>query len=234
MADEHFQRARSPEAKRQRERAILDAARALASEYSVREVTLTDVAAAVGMHKSAMLRYFETREQIFLTLTGQEWGDWSSTVCDRLAALAQPTPADVATLLVESLMARPLFCDLLVHAPLNLERNVSPETVREFKIRAIAAHGAVAAELQRLFGLERDLAGDVVTVAASMAGALRQMAEPGPRLRELYRTDPELSHAIVDVPPQLRRIIAALIVGLPAGPGRADPRSRVATDARGV
>ncbi|GAB2651594.1 hypothetical protein [Kribbella swartbergensis] len=166
------------------------------------------------MHKSAMLRYFETREQIFLTITGQEWREWSSAVCERLQGLTKATPADVAALLAESLMARPLFCDLLVHTPLNLERNVSPGTVREFKILAIEVHGNVVAELRRLFGLERAVAGDVVTVATSMAGALRQMAEPGPRLRELYRTDPELSHAVVDVPPQLKRIIEALIVGL--------------------
>ncbi|MGP4085531.1 hypothetical protein [Streptomyces sp. KR55] len=139
----------------------------------------------------------------------------SSAVCDHLAALTEPTPADIATLLTQSLMTRPLFCDLLVHAPLHLERNVSPETVREFKILAIAAYASVAAELQRLFGLDQTLAGDVVTVAVSMAGALRQKAEPGPRLRELYRSDPELSHAIADVPPQLQRIIEALIIGLP-------------------
>ncbi|MFE0460651.1 TetR family transcriptional regulator, partial [Kitasatospora sp. NPDC058965] len=49
-------RARSPEAKRAREAAILDAAARLATEHGVRVVTLTDIAATVGMHKSAMLR----------------------------------------------------------------------------------------------------------------------------------------------------------------------------------
>ena len=67
-----FQRARSSEAKAVRERAILDAARALAAERSIRAITLTDIAEAVGMHKSAMLRYFETREEIFLRLTADE------------------------------------------------------------------------------------------------------------------------------------------------------------------
>lgn len=211
---EQFLRARSPEAKQQREQAILDAARGLASRQSVREVTLTDVADAVGMHKSTMLRYFETREQIFLTLAAQEWEEWSTPLCNRLASLDRATPAQAAELLTDSLMARPLFCDLLVHAPLNLERNVSMQTVRDFKIRVIAAHAAVVAELQRLFALEESEAMNVVTVATSMAGALRQMAEPGPRLRELYRSDPELAHAIVEVPPRLRSIIEALILGI--------------------
>ncbi|HWD02044.1 MAG TPA: hypothetical protein VG674_06285 [Amycolatopsis sp.] len=57
-------------------------------------------------------------------------------------------------------------------------------------------------------------------LATSMAGALRQLAEPGPRLRELYCTDPALSHAIVEGPPRLRSIVEALIVGFD-GSGRA-------------
>ncbi|WP_207755794.1 hypothetical protein [Nonomuraea cypriaca] len=72
---------------------------------------------------------------------------------------------------------------------------------------------------QRLFGLDEARGSNLVTVATSMAGALRQMAEPGPRLRELYRTELQLSHAIVEVPPRLRCIIEALIIGLDR-PGR--------------
>ena len=71
MTETGFQRARSAQAKQQRESAILDAAQELGSARGIRQVTLTDIAEAVGMHKSAMLRYFETREQIFLRLTGE-------------------------------------------------------------------------------------------------------------------------------------------------------------------
>ena len=68
-----FQRARSPEAKQHREDAILAAARALGAKRGIRQITLTDIADTVGMHKSALLRYFETREQIFLRLTAEDW-----------------------------------------------------------------------------------------------------------------------------------------------------------------
>ena len=73
-----FQRARSPEHKAERREAILDAAARLAARDGVRQVTLTDIAAAVGIHKSALLRYFETREQIFLELTGRAWTEWAA------------------------------------------------------------------------------------------------------------------------------------------------------------
>src|SRR5260370_42362423 len=68
-----FQRARSAGAKQRREEAILAAAARLGAERGIRQVTLTDIAHAVGLHKSAMLRYFETREQIFLRLTAGRW-----------------------------------------------------------------------------------------------------------------------------------------------------------------
>ena len=108
-----FQRARSAEAKQQREAAILDAATKLGAARGIRQVTLTDIAEAVGMHKSAMLRYFETREQIFLRLTAAGWREWSADLRQRLAALPPGPPATaVAKAFADSLVARPMFCDL--------------------------------------------------------------------------------------------------------------------------
>ena len=218
------QRARSAAAKQQRERAILDAARALGADRSVREVTLTDIAAAVGMHKSAMLRYFETREQIFLALTAEGWEDWSAALRARLSEFTDVTDVTegddavrgtIAAVLAQSLVARPFFCDLLAQAPLNLERNVSLESVYAFKTVVLGEVAAVAAELCRLLAITERAAVDVIATATSMAGALLQMAAPGTRLRTLYETHPELAHALVDVEPQLTRILTALLNGLP-------------------
>lgn len=218
-------RARSAAAKQQRERAILDAARSLAAERTVREVTLTDIATAVGMHKSAMLRYFETREQIFLALTAEGWREWSMAARESLGGLPRLTPQFVAAAIAESLVARPLFCDLLAQAPLNLERNVSLDAAREFKTIALAEVAVLTAELRQLLGITERAARDVISTATSMAGALRQMAAPGTSLRTLYETRPELAHAVVDVEPQLTRILTALLTGICAPMGAKLPRA---------
>lgn len=220
------QRARSAAAKQQRERAILDAARSLGAERSVREVTLTDIAAAVGMHKSAMLRYFETREQIFLALTAEGWEDWSAALRTRLGELADGDSDMVAAVIAQSLVERPFFCDLLAQAPLNLERNVSLESVYEFKTVALGEVAAVATELCRMLAITERSAIDVIATATSMAGALLQMAAPGTRLRTLYETRPELAHALVDVEPQLTRILAALLTGLRASTASTPPAAK--------
>lgn len=235
MTRADFLRARSPEAKAARETEILAAASRLALLKGVREVTMTAIADEVGMHKSAMLRYFETREDIFLRLAGTAWRDWSAAVRDLLDAIApcpdagapqwDETARSIAGALAGSLVARPLFCDLLAHTPLNLERNVSTDTVRTFKTRAVAEVENVGAGLRALAPLDADQARGVVTTATSMAGALWQMAAPGTRLRAFYETDPELSHSIVDVEPRLTDILTALLTGYalrPAGPGGPD------------
>src|ERR1700693_729667 len=88
-----FQRARSAGAKQEREETILAAAARLGAERGIRQVTLTDIADAVGLHKSAMLRYFETREQIFLRLTADGWREWSAAVREELRGLEPGVPA---------------------------------------------------------------------------------------------------------------------------------------------
>lgn len=217
MSEATFQRARSSAAKESRIEAIFRSAREQATARSVREVTLTDIAAGVGMHKSTMLRYFETREDIFLRLAAQGWADWSQAVVRNLDALDQPTADSVAAALSASLVARPLFCDLLANAPLSLERGVSLEAVTGFKRVALTSAKTVAESLQNHLGMDQEGARNVVATATGMAGALWQMAAPGTQLRRLYETDPELGHAIVDVEPRLSAILEALIRGSATG-----------------
>jgi AcrR family transcriptional regulator len=215
MASTGFQRARSPEAKRQREAAILDAASALGIDRGIRQITLTDIAAAVGMHKSALLRYFETREQIFLRLTASGWQDWSAELQARTRQMAVDVEASViAEAFAATLTARPLFCDLLAQAPLNLERNVSLDQVRAFKLVTHTEVDAIVAELRRLRPhLSETEAVDVIATATSMAGALWQMCTPAAEVAELYRSDPRLEFAVFDAGARLARILTALMDG---------------------
>ena len=210
-----FQRARSDAAKQLRASAILDAARALGAERGLRQVTLAGIGEAVGMHKSAMLRYFETREEIFLRLTADGWRDWSAALRAGLKELASPAPAAVAGALASTLAARGLFCDLLAQAPLNLERNVSLDAVRDFKLVTLAEVDAIVKVLRRLLpGLTERDGVDLIAAATAMSGAFWQMATPGPEVAALYRSDPRLAHAVVDVEPRVARLLEAMLAGL--------------------
>ena len=230
MTAETYQRARRPEQKLERREAILGAARELALRDGVRAVSLADIAARVGIHKSALLRYFETREQIFLELTAEAWRDWTTALHAGLdaatpdagapasqapASQARGSAALVADVFARSFGDRPLLCDLIAHTPLNLERNVSPEAVRRYKVTSLAAVDEAAAITQRVLP-ELTLAecGEFVAALASLAGAVWQIANPAAALAELYASDPALARACVDLTPRLHRTAEILLAGL--------------------
>src|SRR6201996_4656818 len=215
MTAETYQRARRPEQKLERRDAILGAARDLALRDGVRNVSLADIAARVGIHKSALLRYFETREQIFLELTAEAWRDWAAVLHAGLDAAAPGSAGLVADVFARSFADRPLLCDLIAHTPLNLERNVSPEAVRRYKLTSLAAIGEAARMVRGVLPeLTLTEALEFVAAVASLAGAVWQIANPSAVLAELYASDPALGLACVELVPRLRRTAEILLAGL--------------------
>jgi AcrR family transcriptional regulator len=217
---ETYQRARRPEQKLERRDAILGAARELALRDGVRAVSLADIATRVGIHKSALLRYFETREQIFLELTAQAWREWTAALHAELddaapGSVVSASAALVADVFARSFGDRPVLCDLIAHTPLNLERNVSPEAVRRYKLTSLGVVNEAAALVHRVLP-ELTLAEctEFVATLASLAGSLWQIANPVPALAELYTSDPALAQACVDLTPRLRRTAEILLAGL--------------------
>jgi hypothetical protein len=84
-----------------------------------------------------------------------------------------------------------------------------PDSVAEAAVAAI-----VTAVRRVLPGLtERDSV-DLVAAATSMSGAFWQMATPGPELATLYRSNPRLAHAVVEVEPRVTRLLEAMFRGM--------------------
>jgi AcrR family transcriptional regulator len=217
MATEPFQRARRPEQKEQRREAILAAAADLSRRDGVRAVSLSDIARAVGIHKSALLRYFETREQIFLELTAREWRDWEAEVTAALGEIAAGDADAVATTLARSFVSRPLLCDLLPHAALNLERHASIEAVRAYKETSTGAVATVADALaDPLPELDDEARREVVSYVALLAGSMYQIATPPEPLARLYEEEPRLGHFLLDLEGRLARAASVVIAGIGA------------------
>ncbi|SMD24059.1 TetR/AcrR family transcriptional regulator [Kibdelosporangium aridum] len=210
MAQE-FQRARRPEQKQQRYDAILSAARALAERDSVRDTSLADIAAEVGMHKSALLKYFTTRDEIYLKIAAADYVSWAVEMRELLAKAG--SIGDVAAAFAETLATRPLLCDLIAHVPLNLERTVPLESVREYKLTIMPGIFELAEDVRRLLPslTDEDIL-DLVTVVSSVAASLHQMANPPETLARLYREMPELGHAS-EFEPTLHRIVETFLRG---------------------
>ncbi len=217
-----FLRARQPEQKQQRYQAILDAARTLALRDGPGRVSLAGIAACVGMNKSALLKYFGTREEIFLRVAETEWREWASAVAADLAA-GPGTPdaaiEHIVTTLGRSLADRPLLCQLLTHTTLTLERNVSLDSVRSFKIASMTASDDVADALHRsLPALPRSACFELLMTGGLVAAGLWQATHPPPVVLELYAepgTPPEVERfATVEFAAAMARFVRVYLAGL--------------------
>ncbi|MFD2418341.1 TetR family transcriptional regulator [Amycolatopsis pigmentata] len=215
MSHERFLRARRPEHKQQRREAILSAARELATASGVRGVTLGEIAEAVGLAKSNVVRYFGTREEIFLQLTADCWREWATEAVARLKA-----GEDVVDVLSGTLVDRPLFGDLLSQMACNLEQNVTTSAAAAFKDTTLSIVREVTAAVARSRpDLTDDEAFELTAASTLFAGALYPAANPPPALAEVYESNPELTAMRVSFPNAMRRVLTVLIAGFPAARG---------------
>ena len=214
MSTTRFVRARRPEHKQQRRAAILAAARDLAATSGVRTVTLGGIAEAVGLAKSNVVRYFGTREEIYLALTADCWQDWATEVVGRLA-----DGDDAATTLAETLSGRPLFSDLLSQMTTALEPNVTAPAAYEIKRAALDSLGEVAVALTaRLPGLSEQECFQLAAGATAFAGLLYPGTHPPPSVAQVYAEHPELAFGCLPLLGTIKHLLAVLIAGLPAAP----------------
>lgn len=144
-----FQRARRPEQMAARRTAIMAVARDMLAEKNVGDISLRELSDRVGLAKSNVLRYFGSREAIFLEVLDEEFGAWLGDIEDRLGRprtrkAGYANEIRVARVIADSVVARPLLCELLGSMASVLERNISHEFARDFKARAMQRIAALA------------------------------------------------------------------------------------------
>jgi len=179
-----FQRARRPEQVAERRAEILQVARELLAEHRLAEISLRELSSQVGLAKSNVLRYFDSREGIFLELLDVEWRTWldeleGSSEVMTLSRARHARPIAVADRLTESLAERPLLCELLSSLASVLEHNISLEYARNFKARA-AENAVRLREWLRanLPNLEKATAHYLAGAVTLVAGALWSYQRP--------------------------------------------------------
>jgi AcrR family transcriptional regulator len=112
-------------------------------EMPVADISLNELSRRVGLAKSNVLRYFDSREAVLLELLAGSIREW-------LAHLASEIPAAVsrragfkrraeqlARVIAESLAERPVLCDLMSSQAAVLEHNVSVEAVKRYKLASL-------------------------------------------------------------------------------------------------
>src|ERR1700722_11895896 len=222
-----FQRARSEEQRAVRRRAILGAAAEMLAEMPVAEVSLNELSRRVGLAKSNVLRYFESREAVLLELLDSMWRTWLVALDGELAAemdTAAPVAErgdQLAAVLAVSLTSRPVLCDLIGAQAAVLEHNVSPQVAAQYKRAAIANVNALGRLVRACvpelgeYGADRLAAGVML-----VTGALWPHSHPSDAMLAAYQADPSLAAMRIDFAATVREILEVLVAGLLARASR--------------
>ncbi|MEV0159634.1 TetR/AcrR family transcriptional regulator [Nonomuraea fuscirosea] len=215
-----FQRARSEEQREIRRKAILDTAAAMLDEMPVAEVSLNELSRRVGLAKSNVLRYFESREAVLLELLDVFLGDWLAELTDDLpagidaGAAPEARAAQLAEILSRSLADRKVLCDLFGAQGGVLEHNVSVEVVKRHKRASLARLATMTDLLRRHLPELGDDTQLFCLMALVSAGALSAYVPPPPSLVAAYAEEPALGVLHLDLRDALRSSFTAALVGV--------------------
>lgn len=156
-----FHRARSDEQIQQRREGFLAAARALLEESGIDAVTLNSLANAVGLSKSNLYRYFESREDVLAEVYYNEAELLSEDVIASFKSIPRRNDlSSCAALFSNACGGRPIFC--LLHSQMvgRVEQHIS---------------------LDRLVGLKTDYARMSMAAAQALYEAVPALGERGAR-----------------------------------------------------
>src|SRR6201991_4737648 len=121
-----------------RRSAIITSAREMLVEKNVADISLRELSDRIGLAKSNVLRYFDSREAVFLEVLDEECQAW---LAELEGLLGRPRARKtnyaneirVATTIADSLVGRPLLCELIGSMAGVLERNISAGFAKDFK-----------------------------------------------------------------------------------------------------
>ncbi len=215
-----FQRARSEEQRAIRRRTILDTAEAMLGEMPVADVSLNELSRRVGLAKSNVLRYFESREAVLLELLDDFMGRWLGDLEKELdthlraEAAAEARAALLADVLSRTLADRVVLCDLFGAQGGVLEHNVSVAVVARHKRASLARLEAMTQIVLRAVPEIGDGAQVFCLMSLVTAGALSAYVPPPPSLLAAYAEEPALGVLNLDLQDGLRIALTSTLLGV--------------------
>jgi len=215
-----FQRARSEEQRESRRRTILDTAAAMLAEMPVAGLNLNELSRRVGLAKSNVLRYFESREAVLLELMNAFLGDWLDEVADELDTGIEPHASpevrarQLAEVLIRSLARQTVLCDLFGAQGGVLEHNVSVEVVKRHKRPVYEKLSTMADLVRRHLPQIGDDALMFCLMSLTSAGAPPTYVPPPPSLLAAYAEDPDLGAMHVELRDTLQSAVSSTLLGV--------------------
>lgn len=134
-----------------RKKEIIAACAALYETMGFRDITIRDIGARTSFTRTSIYNYFQTKEEIFLSLLQQEHELWTADL-EALAHTSRPLSAEqFADALARTLEKRGCMLKLMSMNLYDMEGNSRLENLVDFKRSYAGALQAVASCLERFF-----------------------------------------------------------------------------------
>ena len=218
-----FQRARSDEQRALRSQAILDTAAAMLQEMPVADISLNELSRRVGLAKSNVLRYFDSREAVLLELLSGSVREWLAHLGTELPSAVRRRASfkrraeQLAAAIARSLAERPVLCDLMSAQAAVLEHNVSVEAIARYKLASLSDADVIAGLVRdALPELSEDDAWRYTVAAWVTTSALWAHARPPEAVVQAQAADERLQKTHLDFRATLEDILTTLAIGLHA------------------
>jgi len=188
-----WKRARTPEQIDQRRQQILHAAEELFTSSDYNSVSLNGIARQAGMAKSNIYNYFQTREEIFLTLIQNRMLAWGELITRTLERKKLNKIDDLADILISPEAASEEFLALTAVLSSSLEQNSSEESIVKFKRAAMKVSSELHGIIQTQFPwFTTQMGGELFNLLHTLTAGLYYSARPSPA-HEQVLTRPEFA-----------------------------------------
>ena len=188
------------------------------AEMPVASISLNELSRRVGLAKSNVLRYFESREAILLEVLDTELREWVTTLRQRTQRLegGDAENADqLAELIAATLAERPVLCDLVSAQAAVLERNISAKAALRHKHATTESATALTKIISDAVPeLTESNAQQLVVVVLLTASTAWPLSQPTEALQAAYDADPAIAATHLTFSEILAEIITVHICGL--------------------
>lgn len=124
----------SPELISARKEEIINACEKLYQTMSFKDITIKEIGNVTSFTRTSIYNYFQTKEEIFLALLKREYELWLTELIDIAEHPNEKSMEEFADRLARSLEHRKQLLKLLSMNHYDLESNVRPEHLIEFKV----------------------------------------------------------------------------------------------------
>ena len=209
-----WQRARSPDQISQRTATILEAAGEVFSEMPYEKVTMRLIANRANFTRSNLYRYFNTREEIFLTLFQTDVDAWMNEMNDSFNLSSSVSIDSFVSLWTDILLRQKRLLRLSPLLAISLEKHVTERVYRDFKISLKDMALSVFPVLKKaLSGFNKEAIGGFLLFNLALVAGAWPMSQYSEMQRSVL-SEPDLSWMKMDFKNFLQKSIAAYLRGI--------------------